>query len=110
MLFLTPMEFFVKALKIENLSREQEKELYLKMKAGDMEARKRIIQSYIKIIACKIKRQPKEMHSLDLIYRCLDKLEKAVDRFNFLQDGETFNHTICVIMQREIITYKCNKL
>ena len=105
MLFLTPVEFFDKAKQMKPLSREQEKELYSLMKTGDMQARERIVQSYVNIVACKIKRLSKELYSLDLIYNCLDKLEKAVDTFDFSNDGESFTHRLTLIIQKEIANY-----
>ena len=67
-----------------------------------MRARERIIESYLVIVAARIKRLPKNMQSLDLIYNCIQTLGCAVDQFNFLQEAEPFAHRLCLIVQREI--------
>ena len=105
MLFISVKDFFAKASREQMLSREQEKELYLRMKAGDMDARQQIIQSYWGLVAAVIKRQAKEMHSLHLVYKCLEALEREVDRYNFLHDGDTFAHHFGFYIKREISIY-----
>ncbi len=101
MLFTCAEDFFHKASKIKRLSRQEEKDLFICMKAGDMTARERIIESYLVIVAARIRRLPKDMQSLDLIYSCIQALECAVDQFNFLQEGETFAHKVCLVAQKE---------
>lgn len=105
MLFISAQDFFDKASKIQRLTRDQEKELYLLMKGGDMSAREKIVESYLIIVASRIKRLSKEMHSLDLIYSCLNALESQVDKFNFLSDGETFTHRLALVIQKETTNY-----
>jgi len=109
MLFTCAEDFFHKASKIKRLSRQEEKDLFVCMKAGDMTARERIIESYLVIVAARIRRLPKDMQSLDLIYSCIQALERAVDQFNFLQEGETFTHRLCSITQREFARHIVKK-
>ena len=74
MLFTCAEDFFHKASKIKRLSRQEEKDLFVCRKAGDMTARERIIESYLVIVAARIRRLPKDMQSLDLIYSCIQAL------------------------------------
>ena len=101
MLFTCAEDFFNKVSKIKRLSRQEEKALFVCMKAGDMTARERIIESYLVIVAARIRRLPKHMQSLDLIYSCIQALERAVDQFNFLQECEPFTHKVCLLCQKE---------
>ena len=109
MLFTCAEDFYGKVSQIKRVSREEEKELFICMKSGDVGARRRIVESYLVVVAARIKRLPKDMQSLDLIYSCIQALERAVDQFNFLQDGETFTHQLCSITQREIARHIAKK-
>lgn len=109
MLFTCAEDFFNKVSKIKRLSRQEEKDLFVCMKAGDMTARGRIIENYLVIVAARIRRLPKDMQSLDLIYSCIQALERAVDQFNFLQESETFTHRLCSITQREFTRHIVKK-
>ena len=105
MLFTCAKDFFDKASNIERISRQQEKELYSLIKAGDTTARDKMVESYLFIVASRIKRLPNDIHSIDLIYSCVDKLEKEVDKFDFSNDGETFTHRLTLIIQKEITNH-----
>ena len=105
MLFVSVKDFFAKASREQRLSREQEKELYSLMKSGDTTARDKMLESYLFIVASRIKRLSNDMHSLDLIYSCLEELEKEVDKFDFSNDGETFTHRLTLIIQKEITNH-----
>ena len=105
MLFISAEDFFDKVSKIKRLSSQEEKEHFARMKAGGATARERIVESYLVIIAARIRRLPKDMQSLDLIYRCIQRLEREVDHFDFLQAGEAFTHRVSSFTQREIVRY-----
>ena len=75
------------------------------MKLGDASARTRLIESYLPMVAAVVRRAPKQMQTLRLVLLCESELEKAVDSFNFLQEGETFAHRLSWHM-RQVIT-KC---
>ena len=92
MLFISVEDFFQKVHNTTRLSRTYEKDLALKMKAGDTEARQTIVDSYLPMVASYIRHSPKELQTLETIYSCICSLEKGVDSFNFLQDSETFTH------------------
>ena len=105
MLFTSASDFFEKTAKMKRLSREEEKETAVLMNAGEISARERIIESYLIVVALQIKRLSKDMHSLALIYGCVEALERAVDNFNFLQDNETFMHRLSLITKKEFTNY-----
>ena len=92
MLFISIDDFFQKVHNMSRLSREDEKNAALKMKENDANARQAIINSYLPMVAGYIKRWPKQIQTLDTVYRCIHSLEQGVDSFNFLQDSETFTH------------------
>lgn len=91
-LFISVDDFFQKVRSVTRLSIADEKDLALKMKDGDAEARQAILNSYLPVVASYIRRSPKELQTLETIYSCVRSLEKGVDGFNFLQDSETFTH------------------
>ena len=92
MFFISVEDFLAKAGEKKRLSRQEEKELAVRMKAGDDAAREALVQSYFPFVAATIRRAPGEIRSLDTVYSCIDTLEKGVDTFDFLQEGETFAH------------------
>ena len=92
MLFITVGDFFQKVRNTTRLSRSDEKDLAVKMKKSNADARQAIVNSYIPIVASYIRRSPKELQTLETIYSCIRSLEKGVDSFNFMQDSETFIH------------------
>ena len=75
------------------------------MKAGDASARARLIESYLPMVVATVKRSPAFMQTLGFVFSCLNELEKAVDSFNFLQDGETFTHRLSWYMRQVTTRY-----
>ena len=92
MLYICVEDFYKKAQEVKRLTREEEKLCATAMKAGDQEARKQLIESYYPMVSGTVKRAPKELQSIKTLYTCLQSLEQGVDKFNFLQDSETFTH------------------
>ncbi|MBQ9859089.1 MAG: hypothetical protein IJO76_00220 [Clostridia bacterium] len=74
MLFVSVEDFLSQVKGIPPLSREEEREL------GRLKA------------AAYVRRAPREIRTLHTVYACIAALEQGVERFNFLQDGETFTH------------------
>ncbi len=105
MFFLSIDDFFAKSKEAVRLSREEEIAYAVKMKAGDIEAREKIIYSYIPYVAAYIKRGPKDNQTLHTVYTCITCLEKCVDQFNFQQDNETFIHHLSLRLKS--CTIKC---
>lgn len=100
MLYISVQDFFEKTEDLKMLSREEEKILAQQMKAGNADARQKIIDSYIPMVASVCKHQKPQYQSLELIYRCLSALEQAVDRFDFLQDSESFTHHLSWVLRQ----------
>ena len=92
MLFVTMEEFYAAAQAATRLTREQERECALRMAQGDTGARDALVQGYLHLVAAPIRRAPREIQTLQTVYTCLASLEEGVERFDFLQDGETFAH------------------
>ena len=105
MIYITVDDFYKKTSKCMRLSRQEEIECAKQMKLGDASARTRLVESYLPMVAAVVKRAPKQMQTLRLVLLCESELEKAVDSFNFLQEGETFAHRLSWHM-RQVIT-KC---
>ena len=111
MLFISAEDFFQKVRGMQKHSAAEEKILAASMNAGDADARQAIVNSYLPMVAANIRRYPKELQTLDTVYTCIQSLEEGVDRFNFLQDGETFTHhlswrlrqclTRCIVEKRK---------
>lgn len=92
MLYISVEDFMQKVSGLSKLSRPEEKALALKMRQGDSAARQAIIDSYLPMVAGFVRRMPESVRTLNAVYRCVASLEKGVDSFNFLQDGESFTH------------------
>ena len=85
MIFISVNDFYEKAASFSVLSRQEEIECALLMKKGDQDARKRLMQSYLPMVASHIKRTASDMQTLGLVIYCQQALEKAVDSFDFFQ-------------------------
>lgn len=102
MLFISVEDFFAQARNAPRLTREEERRLAQQM-PQNADARRQLINSYLPIVAAHIHRAPRQLRTLQTVYVCLDSLEKGVDSFNFLQDGEQFSHHLSWRM-RQCIT------
>lgn len=105
MFFISADDFFAKAGTFSRVTREEEKALARQMADGDKAARETLVQSYLPFVAGYIRRCPRNLQTLYTVYTCIDSLEKAVERFNFLQDSEPFIHHLSWRM-RQCLT-KC---
>lgn len=105
MLFVTVEDFFKKAESCHRLSRTEEIECARWMKGGDLKARERLIESYLPFVAGYIRHTEKSMQTFGLALYCVDALEKAVDSFNFLQEGETFVHRLSWHLRQAMTQY-----
>ena len=92
MLYITIEDFYAQAESAVHLTREQERACAAAMAAGDTDARRRLIQSYLPYVASAIRRAPADIRTLHTVYAAIAALEKAVDTFRFQQEGETFAH------------------
>lgn len=91
-LFFSVEDFLHRAAELPRLSREDEKFLAAAMTAGDSAARATPVNSYLPMVAAYVRRTPQQIRTPHTVYACIAALEKAVDRFDFLQSGETFAH------------------
>ncbi|MBR7142489.1 MAG: hypothetical protein IKD06_03010 [Clostridia bacterium] len=94
MVFVTLDDFLSKAKKLPRLSREEEKALGLRKAAGDAAAKEALIQGFLPFVAGKVEQAPKQVQTMNTLFQCLDELEKAVEAFDFLQEGEPFIHCL----------------
>ncbi len=92
MLYITIEDFYAQAKSAVRLTRQQERACAAAMAAGDTDARQRLIQSYLPMVASAIRRAPADIRTLHTVYAAVATLERGVDNFNFAQDGETFTH------------------
>lgn len=105
MLYLSTEDFLEKTKGLVPLSREQERALAERMKAGDDEAREMLLAGYMPQVAGHIRRLREEYRSLELVMRCIRSLEKAVDSFDFLQDSESFTHRLSWALRQTVTAY-----
>ena len=92
MIYLSVEDFLNRVREIPRLSREEEKKLAQRMAEGDREARELLVRGYLHMAAAHVRRAPEKIQTLRTVYACVGEVEKGVDSFNFLQEGETFTH------------------
>ena len=109
MVYIDIQDFFHKAAACKRLSRQEEIDCAIRMKAGDSGARECMIQSYLPIIAGHIKRLPGNMQTLGCALYFQTELERAIDRFDFLQNSEPFIHRISWISRQAVTKYLTRK-
>ena len=102
MLFISAEDFFTQVKNIPRLSREEERELAQQMPRNPDE-REQLIRAYMPMVAAHVRRAPQDLHTLKTVYACMDALEKGVDSFNFLQDGESFAHHLSQRLRQCIV-------
>ena len=106
MMFVSSEQFMLLAGQAECLTRQQEKELYAQMQAGDDQAAQRLAQSYLPLVASAAKRvSPGGKPSFELIYRFVAVLEQEVKTFDFSQDREHFSHRLRLALKKAITAY-----
>ena len=105
MLFVTLADFYQKADQCRRLTRQEEKECAARMAGGDSSARQQLIESYLPVVAARVKRAGESMESLSLALYCLQALEKCVDRFHFQQDSEPFIHRLSWALRQAVTRY-----
>ena len=105
MVYISVEDFLEKAGTCVKLTRQQELECALAMKSGAVDARERLIESYIPMVAGHIKHMKGSLQSLGMVMYCMQALEKAVDSFDFLQDSETFSHRLSWYLRQAAVGY-----
>ena len=109
MIYLSIDDFYEKVSKISRMTREEELECAKRMKEGDSSAREQLIESYLPFVAGHIKRRTSDLQSLGHVLYCIQALEKAVDNFNFFQEGETFAHRLSWYLRQADVKYIVRK-
>ena len=104
MIYKCADEFFRYAASVKRISREEEKELGLKMKEGDEEAKEALITGYIPVLASYIKRNFRGP-SLELVYRGLVVLSDSVRDFDFQVENPTFSRFLGVRINKMVTRY-----
>ena len=105
MLFVSLEAFYEKAASCRRLTRQEELECAERMAKGDAAARQQLIESYLPMVAARVKRASGQMRSLTLALYCVDALEKCVDTFHFQQDSETFTHRLSWALRQAVTRY-----
>lgn len=105
MIFISVEDFFEQVGACTALTRQEEMDCARRMENGDASARERLIQSYLPVVASRIKHCPPHLQTLGLVIYCQQALEKAVDSFNFLQDSETFTHRLSWGLRQAVTRY-----
>ena len=105
MIYISVEDFYEKVSAFSRMSRQEELECARQMKNGDLQARERMIQSYLPMAAAHIKRVAADRQSLGMILYCQQALEKAVDSFDFFQEGETFSHRLSWYLRQAVTRY-----
>lgn len=105
MIFIDIEEFYKKASTYIRLTRQEEIACAIAMKNGDCDAREKLIESYIPMVAGHIKHMKPHLQTLGLVLYCMQALEKAVDSFDFLQDSEPFSHRLSWWLREATVKY-----
>lgn len=105
MVYISAEDFCKKASAYPRLNRQEELECAQGLKTADPLARQRLIQGYLPVVAGHIKRQPQHMQSVGLVAYCLQALERAVDSFDFFQEGESFSHRLSWHLRQASVSY-----
>lgn len=103
--YISVRDFLEKAADAPRITRDEEKQCAMLMKQGDAASRERIITNYLPMTASCVRRAPAEHRTLGLVYACLQALEKAVDSFDFQQEGETFVHRLSWVLRQTATHY-----
>lgn len=105
MVYISVEDFYEKASAYRRLSRQEELECAQGMKHADASARQRLVESYLPAVAGHIKRLPTHIQSLGVVAYCLQGLERAVDCFDFFQEGESFSHRLSWYLRQATVSY-----
>lgn len=91
MVYISVEDFFEKAGACCILTRQEEIECAKQMKDGDRLAREKLMQSYLPMVAKRVKRAPSHRQTLGLVLYYVQALERAVDSFDFFRIASPFH-------------------
>ena len=109
MLFISVEDFFEKVSHISPLSREEELRYAQLMREGDPRAKEKLMEGYMPHVASVIRKMRSEYQTLELVFRCCTALEKAVEQFDFFQNGERFSHHLSWWLRQTTTRYIVEK-
>lgn len=98
-------DFYEKAERCVPLTRQEELECAKGMKEGDEDARQRLLEGYVPMVAGHIRHLRPEQQTFGMVLYCLRALERAVDSFDFFQEGETFAHRLSWHLRQASVAY-----
>ena len=90
MLYTSADDFYKQISNLKRLSRKEEKELAKKMKDGDEDAKKALMDSYLPVLGSYLKRYARNP-SLNMIYHGIQVLESSILTFDFQFDSPSPN-------------------
>ncbi len=105
MIYMSIDDFYEKVSSFPPMNRQEETECALQMKNGDTDARERMVQCYLPMIAGRMRRLSPHLQTLGMALYCQQALEKAVDSFNFFQDRESFSHHLSRYLRQAVTAY-----
>ena len=105
MVVVSVADFLQKARCFSKPDRQTERALAVRMRQGDAAAREQLIQGYLPQVAATVRRAPHPLQTLEMVMRCRQTLQRAVDKFDFLQNSETFTHRLSLLLRQTVIGY-----
>lgn len=105
MVFVSIEDFYEKVSKLQPITRAEELELAMLAKQGDLAAREQLVQGYLPMVAGHVRHLKQHMQTLGMALYCVQALEKAVDRFDFMQESETFTHRLSWYLRQATVEY-----
>lgn len=99
MLYISIEDFQRQTKDIAPINREEELALAARLTTGDHTARELLLRGYLPQVAAVIDRMPREYQTL----------EKAVDRFDFIQSSESFTHRLSWALRQTTVAYIADK-
>ena len=109
MLYISIEDFQRQTKDIAPINREEELALAARLTTGDHTARELLLRGYLPQVAAVIDRMPREYQTLELVMRCCTALEKAVERFDFIQSSESFTHRLSWALRQTTVAYIADK-
>ncbi len=97
--------FLHQASHLPRLTREEELACAARMDAGDSTAKDELILGYLPYMVAPIRRLDLWLQTPELITQCYKALEKAIGKFNFHQEGDTFSHYLSLWIRQAITSY-----
>lgn len=105
MIFISIEDFFDKTKNLTRMTSEEETECVCLIKGGNTQARERLIESYLPLIASHIKRAKPHLQTLGLVMYYMEALEKAIDSFDFSRGNKAFINYLNRYLRDALVRY-----